>query len=111
MNEFRVNTRALWPKQLDQLSRQAGVNIVFDDMALAAENVQKDRLVDIPIREPISLRSALEVILQSAGLVFVVENEVIKVTSRDARQTKLKIKTYYIGDLVMPVTAPKIRCK
>ncbi len=92
---------------VDQLARQAAVNIVFDEMALAAENVQKDRLVDIPIREPISLRSALEVILNSAGLVFVVENEVIKVTSRDASHSKLETKTYYIGDLIMPVTAPQ----
>ena len=64
-------------------------------------------MVDIPIREPISLRSALEVILNSAGLVFVVENEVIKVTSRNASSTKLMTQTYYIGDLVMPVTAPQ----
>lgn len=90
---------------MDQLSRQANVNIVFDDLALAAENIRKDTQVDVPIRQPISLRSALDVILQSAGLVFVVENEVIKVTSRDARQTKLKVKHYYIGDLVMPITS------
>ncbi len=92
---------------MGQLSRQASVNIVFDDMALLAENIRKDSPVDVPIRQPISLRSALDVILQSAGLVFVVENEVIKVTSRDARQTKLQVKHYYIGDLVMPITGPK----
>ena len=99
--------RGTLAEAVDQLSRQAGVNIVFDDLALAGENIQKDHLIDIPIREPISLRSALEVILNSAGLVFVVENEVIKVTSRDASQSKLETKTYYIGDLVMPVTAPQ----
>ena len=101
--EYRGTLR----EAVDQLARQAAVNIVFDDIALAAENVQKDRMVDIPIREPISLRSALEVILNSAGLVFVVENEVIKVTSRNASSTKLMTQTYYIGDLVMPVTAPQ----
>jgi general secretion pathway protein D len=99
--------RGTLAEAVDQLARQAAVNIVFDDIALAAENVQKDRMVDIPIREPISLRSALEVILNSAGLVFVVENEVIKVTSRNASTTKLMTQTYYIGDLVMPVTAPQ----
>ena len=99
--------RGTLAEAVDQLARQAAVNIVFDDIALAAENVQKDRMVDIPIREPISLRSALEVILNSAGLVFVVENEVIKVTSRNASSTKLMTQTYYIGDLVMPVTAPQ----
>ena len=92
---------------IDQLSRQAGVNIVFDDLALATENVRKDQLVDMPIRQPISLRSALQLIIQSAGLEFVVENESIKITSADSQQTKLKTETYYIGDLVMPIVAPQ----
>ncbi|MFK7766740.1 MAG: hypothetical protein AB8B55_05925 [Mariniblastus sp.] len=99
--------RGTLAEAIDQLSRQAGVNIVFDDIALAAENIPKDRPIDMPIREPISLRSALEVILNSAGLVYVVENEVIKVTSEAARQSKLTPKTYYIGDLVMPMSTPQ----
>ena len=80
---------------------------MFDDLALQTANVRKDQMVDMPIREAISLRSALDLILQSAGLVYVVENEVIKVTSSDARQTKLKTETYYIGDLVMPIMTPQ----
>ena len=66
---------------IDQLSQQVGVNIVFDDLALAAENVRKDQLVDMQIRHPISLSSALQLMIQSAGLVFVVENGSIKITS------------------------------
>ena len=92
---------------IDQLSQQANVNIVFDDLALATEGVRRDQLVDIPIRSPISLRSALQLIIQSAGLEFVVENESIKITSADSQQTRLKTKTYYIGDLVMPIVAPQ----
>ncbi|MFT5300500.1 MAG: general secretion pathway protein D [Mariniblastus sp.] len=92
---------------IDQLSIQAGVNIVFDDMALAANSIQKDRMVDVPIREPISLRSAMQVILQTVGLVYVVENEVIKVTTKEHSQTKPTTKIYYIGDLVMPTRAPQ----
>jgi general secretion pathway protein D len=95
--------RGTLAEAMDQLSRQAGVNIVFDDMALAAEGIQKDRTVDMPILSPISLKSALEVILGSAGLVFVVDSEVIKVTSKDSQNTKLKTETYYIGDLVVPM--------
>ncbi len=89
---------------VEQLSRQAGVNIIFDKIALAAEGVEMDSTVDVPIREPISLQSALKVILGSAGLVFVVEDEVIKVTSRDAQQKDVRPKTYYVGDLVTPIT-------
>ena len=88
---------------VDQLSRQAGINIVFDTMALQAEGVPLDTMVNVPIRQPISLQSALTLILGSANLVYAVENEVVKVTSQDAKRTKLVPKTYYIGDLVMPM--------
>ncbi len=88
---------------VDQLSTQSGVNIIFDNIALAAEGIETNRPVDIPIHNPISLRSALNVVLGSAGLVYVVEDEVIKVTSRDAQRREVKPKTYYVGDLVMPI--------
>ena len=90
---------------VEQLSVQTGINIVFDDMALRAEGIEKDSQIDVPIISPISLQSALEVILNSAGLVYVVENEVIKVTSQGSQQSNLVPKVYYIGDLVVPQSA------
>ncbi len=95
--------RGTLAEAVDQLAQQANVNIVFDESALTAEGIKKDLLVNVPIRSPISLKSALEVILSQAGLVFVVESEVIKVTSKEANSANLKVKTYYIGDLVMPM--------
>ena len=89
-----------------QLADQTGINIIFDDLALRAEGIERDAQVDVPIISPISLQSALEVILNSAGLVYVVESEVIKVTSRGAQKTNLVPKVYYIGDLVVPHSAP-----
>ena len=98
--------RGTLAEAVDQLSRQAGVNIVFDELAINGQ-VQTDSPVNVPIRAPISLQSALEIILQQKGLVFVVENEVIKVTTREASQSNLDPKTYYIGDLVMPMAPPE----
>ncbi len=95
--------RGTLAEAVEQLARQANVNIVFDDYALTAEGIKKDLLVNVPILSPISLNSALEIILSQAGLVFVVESEVIKVTSKDANSANLKVETYYIGDLVMPM--------
>ena len=88
-----------------QMASQGGCNIVFDQLALTAEGLDSSRPVDVPIREPISFESALTVVLNSVGLVFVVENEVIKVTSRDAQRKNGKTQTYYVGDLVTPITA------
>lgn len=88
---------------VNQISEQTGVNIIFDTLALSAESISTSNVVDVPIRNPISLQSALNVILGNSGLVFVVEDEVIKVTSRDVQRRDLKRKTYYIGDLVTPI--------
>ncbi len=88
---------------MESLADQVGINIIFDDLALAAENVNPDRMINVPIKSPISLKSAMEVILSQVGLVYVVENEIIRVTSKDARSTNLATKTYYIGDLILPM--------
>ncbi|MEM7455275.1 MAG: hypothetical protein AAF456_13070 [Planctomycetota bacterium] len=89
---------------ISQLARQANVNIIIDRNALSDEDVSMEMPVDANLMNPISLQSALNVILGNAGLTFVVEDEVIKVTTRDAHGRTLKNKTYYVGDLVMPVT-------
>ena len=91
---------------VEQLSIQTGINIVFDDLALQAEGIEKDTQIDVPIISPITMKSALDLILQSAGLVYVVENESILVTSQLSQQSNLVNKVYYVGDLVMPKSAP-----
>ncbi|MEM9413205.1 MAG: hypothetical protein AAGA30_19000, partial [Planctomycetota bacterium] len=67
------------------------------------ESLSTSDPVDVPIRQPITVESALNVILSNAGLVFVVEDEVVKVTSRDAQRRDVKPQTYYVGDLVTPI--------
>ena len=92
---------------LDQLAQTAGVNIILDELALSTGTVQSDSQVDIPIISPISLKSALDIILSQKGLVFQVESEVIKVTTKEAQKTNLDQETYYIGDLVMQLDTPR----
>ena len=88
---------------INQLAEQSGVNILFDSPAMAASSISSDTPVDMPFNQPISLQSALNIILGSSGLVFVVEDEVVKVTSREAQRRDVKPKTYYVGDLVTPI--------
>ena len=92
---------------LDQLAQTAGVNIIIDELALSQESIPTDSQVDIPIISPVSLKSALEIILSQNRLVFEVENEVIKVTTPQSQKTNLSFETYYIGDLVMPLDTPR----
>ncbi len=90
---------------VSQLAMQAGVNIIFDGVAL--EGVATDQQIDIPLTQPIKLENALKIILQSAGLVYAVEDEVIKVTTPESQRASLKAETYYIGDLVMPMNVQR----
>jgi general secretion pathway protein D len=92
---------------VSQIANQSGENIVFDTLAMTAEGIEPSTAqVNAQISQPISMESALKVLLGNAGLTFVVEDEVIKVTSNDAQYKRVFPKTYYIGDLVTPVTAP-----
>jgi len=91
---------------LEQLAQTAGVNIILDELGLSAESIQTDSQVNVPIHSPISLKSALEIILSQKGLVFVVENEVIKVTTPQSQKENKIVETYYIGDLVQPLDTP-----
>ena len=95
--------RGTLAEAMDQLSRQAGLNIIFDTLALEDANVSTESMVNAAIRNPISLESALRVILANVGLEFTVEDEVIKVTSRAAQESDLETETYYIGDLLAPM--------
>ena len=88
---------------MGQLSRQAAVNIVFDNVALEDANIQTDQLINVPLTNPVKLENALNIILGNARLTFSVENEVIKVTTPESKRGKTKAETYYIGDLVMPM--------
>ena len=92
--------RGTLAEAIEQLSAQTGLNIIFDDIALRGEGIEKDTQIDVPIVAPISLKSALDVILGSSGLEYVVEDEIIKVTSAASKNSSLVKKVYYIGDLV-----------
>ena len=92
---------------LQQLATTSGVNIIMDEIALSTAQINSDTQVNVPINAPISLRSALQILLEQKGLVFEVDNEVIKVTTKEAQSTNLEAKTYYIGDLVMPLDTPR----
>ena len=88
---------------IGELSEQSGVNILFDNPALAASSISSESTINMPFNQPITLQSALNIILGSSGLVFVVEDEVVKVTSREAQRRDVEPKTFYVGDLVVPI--------
>lgn len=103
--EVQGEFRGTLNEAVSQLARQAGVNIIFDGVAL--EGVSTDQQINVPLTQPIKLENALKIILQNAGLVFAVEDEVVKVTTPESQRASLSTETYYIGDLVMPMNVQR----
>lgn len=88
---------------MDALGRMAGVNVYLDPQGLTAEGVTTDEPVLINLTEPISLRSALNLILEPLRLSYVIQNEVLRITSEQTRDTDTYSHVYNVADLVIPI--------
>ncbi|MGI9518849.1 MAG: hypothetical protein ACR2NP_17470, partial [Pirellulaceae bacterium] len=85
------------------LSERAGVNMIPDTRAMEMEQVSIDSPVTMSFSQPISVESALNIILGNNGLVFKVENESVIITNKQALQANPISQTYYVGDLIVPI--------
>jgi len=88
---------------LEDLGRQSGVPIHLDSVGLEREAVRTDTPVTIAIEQPISLNSALKLVLGPLKLDFAVRDEVLKVTSPSLVRGEYYSVTYPVADLVIPV--------
>jgi len=88
---------------LEQLGKQAGVPIHIDAAGLEQEAVSTDTPVTLSIDQPISLKSALRLILDPLSLDFTIRDEVLKITSPRMVQGEFYSVTYPVADLVIPV--------
>jgi hypothetical protein len=90
---------------MDFLADAHDITIIMDEQALTEEGVA----IDEPLNRTLSgitLRSALKIILEPLGLTYVIEDEVMKITTIIAAEDKLSTRVYPVGDLVIPITNP-----
>jgi type II secretory pathway component GspD/PulD (secretin) len=87
---------------LYDLQAMKAMNIHLDAAALAAESVNPDAPVSLMV-ESISLKSALNLILSQMHLSYVVQDEVLKVTTEKAARGRLETRVFSVADLVIPV--------
>ena len=85
------------------LSELTSVNIHLDPRGLSQEGVNSDTPVTINLSKEISLKSALNLILEPLHLSYVVSDEVLKITSEQLRDGELYTQTYNVADLVTPI--------
>jgi general secretion pathway protein D len=88
---------------LNHLATLAAVNLHLDPKGLEEEGVASDTPVTIDLSQDISLKSALNLILEPLRLSYVIQNEVLKITSEQLRDTVVVTRTYDVADLVIPI--------
>jgi general secretion pathway protein D len=88
---------------IDHLAKVTGVPIVVDQLALQEEGVEGDALITMPLDTPISLKSALNLILEPLKLSYIIKDDVLKITSEQKRDGDAYPVTYNVADLVIPI--------
>jgi len=88
---------------IDYLQKLAEVNVYLDPQGLQQEAVTTDMPVTINLSQEVTLKSALKLILEPFHLNYVIEDEVLKITSEQIRTDDVFIRTYNVADLVVPI--------
>ncbi len=80
------------------------IPIILDTEALGDEGIQTDTPVTRTLTG-VKLRSALKIILQPLKLSYVIEDEVMKITTETKEKDRLQTRVYPVGDLVVILQA------
>ena len=81
------------------LKDKHSLEIQLDDKALEEAGVGSDTPVSCKVKG-ISLRSALRLLLRPLDLAFVIDDEVLLITTTEVADMRLFTRTYPIGDLI-----------
>jgi type II secretory pathway component GspD/PulD (secretin) len=87
---------------LEDLQGMTGINIVPDEPAMREAGIPLTQQVTMKL-EGITLKSALKLVLQQVHLTYVVEDEVLKITTEEHSRGKLMTKVYPVAELVLPI--------
>lgn len=88
---------------IEDLGKLAQIPTYLDPRGLSEEAVDSNTPVTINLTAEISLKSALDLILQPLHLSYVIKSEVLKITSEQMRDGEVFPKIYYVADLVTPI--------
>ncbi len=83
---------------LNYLKELHGIEIWIDKEALNTDGIATDATVTLNLTN-ISLRSALRLLLEPLALTYVIDAEVLKITTQKAADKTIVTRTYPVGDL------------
>jgi type II secretory pathway component GspD/PulD (secretin) len=86
---------------IDHLHNMTAINFDLDLRGLKEGNIDPTQPVTANLKD-VSLKSALTIICQQAGLKHVIENETIRVTTPKNAAGRQMVRSVPVGDLVIP---------
>jgi hypothetical protein len=86
------------------LAEQHEIPIRLDEAKLLDEGVQVEQPITLSV-DGITLKSGLKLLLQPLQLSYVVEDEILKITTATNLADKLQTRVYPVGDLVVTPSA------
>jgi type II secretory pathway component GspD/PulD (secretin) len=87
---------------VQDLSILSGLDIHLDRRALNEENISLEQPLSLRLTG-VSLKSALNLLLDQVKLTYVISEEVLKITTPSGASGKRRVVTYSVADLVVPV--------
>ncbi|WP_417851027.1 vWA domain-containing protein [Thalassoglobus sp.] len=84
------------------LSSQHGIPIIIDEAELSNEGLSPDDEVSL-VLSGVTLKAALKLLLEQHALTYVIEDEVMKITTLLKSADSLTTRVYPVADLVIPI--------
>lgn len=91
---------------INYLKDYHSINIWIDKPTLADEGVALDQTVTLQL-SGVSFRSTLKLLLEPYQLTWVIEDEVMKITTSVRAGERLSTRVYPVADLVIPIITPQ----
>ncbi len=89
---------------MSTISEMTGIPIVIDDRSIAEEGITVDQPISLDLKgSSISIKSALNLILERLNLTYSVKNEVLSIESNRFIKKEMYSETYNVKDLVIPI--------
>ncbi len=84
------------------ISSQHDIPIIIDEAELSNEGLSPDDEVEL-VLSGVTLKAALKLLLEQHGLTYVIEDEVMKITTELKALDTLTTRVYPVADLVIPI--------
>lgn len=89
---------------IEYLEKARGIDIYIDEEKISSEGQSANLDQEITLQlAGVSFRSILKLLLEGRELTWLIEDEVMKITTKGDADGKLQTRVYPVGDLVIPI--------